>query len=135
MDRALFAVAAVVLAAVVAGCMMGATPRAANLISVQEARTMEDNAGRGDLFVLDVRTAQEFAGGHIAGAVNVDYSQGDFRQRLGELETDKAYIVYCKSGQRSLEARKVMAEMGFNTTYSMVGGIDEWAAKGYPVVS
>ncbi|MDE5550218.1 MAG: rhodanese-like domain-containing protein, partial [Bacteroidaceae bacterium] len=55
--------------------------------------------------VLDVRTADEFNDGHIAGAVNVDVKQGDFLQKAkAVLPTDKTIAVYCRSGKRSANA-------------------------------
>jgi phage shock protein E len=84
--------------------------------------------------VIDVRTPEEYAGGHLGGAVNIDLNSGDFRERINELPKDAAYLVYCRSGSRSAAASAVMAELGFKEIYNMTGGISAWQAAGYPVV-
>jgi phage shock protein E len=84
--------------------------------------------------VIDVRTPQEFAGGHISGAINTDFSATDFREKINNLEKGAAYLVYCHSGGRSAAATRVMKELGFKDIYNMTGGFSSWQAAGLPVV-
>ena len=61
--------------------------------------------------VVDVRTAQEFSGGHIEGAVNIPINVID--RRLGDHAKDKPIIVYCHSGARSASAKRVLTQSGY----------------------
>jgi rhodanese-related sulfurtransferase len=69
-------------------------------------------------FLLDVRTSQEFDGGHIPGAVNVPLD--DLRSRLGELPRDDEIAVYCQVGQRGYLATRILRQAGFDAVN--VGG-------------
>lgn len=76
-----------------------------------------------DVTILDVRTPQEFAEGHIAGAVNVDVSSPDFAQQVSELDPEGTYAVYCRSGNRSRTAMAVMQDAGLSDVFGLEGGI------------
>lgn len=80
--------------------------------------------------LLDVRTPQEFADEHIAGAVNI--SVQTLASRLDELPQDQPIVVYCRSGNRSVTATQILADAGYSKVYDM-GGIIDWKAQGYPV--
>ena len=66
-----------------------------------------------DAVVVDVRTPQEFAEGHLEGALNIDLGSGAFEQQLGALPADGSYVVYCRSGNRSAQAVEIMTKLGF----------------------
>ena len=82
-----------------------------------------------DDVVIDVRTPAEFAGGHVAGAENIDFAAPDFRRRIDRLERNKTYYLYCRSGNRSGTAMKIMKEMGFPDVHN-VGGLTALARAG-----
>lgn len=84
----------------------------------------------GDATIVDVRTPEEFAAGHVAGAVNVDVQADDFDARIAELPTDGAYVVYCRSGNRSAQAVERMRDLGF-ADLTDGGGLDDMTAAGY----
>ena len=76
--------------------------------------------------VLDVRTADEFAEGHIARAVNIDVKQSDFMEKAkATLPKGKTIAVYCRSGRRSANACEKLSSEGFKT-YNLKGGIIAW---------
>ena len=85
-------------------------------------------------FVLDVRTAGEFADGHLAGAVLLPVQQ--LQGRLGELAAhrDDPVFVYCHSGNRSTVAAKLLVDSGFTNVTNLRKGISEWKASGQPLV-
>lgn len=87
-------------------------------------------AAPADATIVDVRTPEEFAAGHVAGAVNVDVQADDFDARIAELPTDAAYVVYCRSGNRSARAVERMGALGF-TELTDGGGLEDMAAAGY----
>ncbi|MXO58652.1 rhodanese-like domain-containing protein [Altererythrobacter salegens] len=88
---------------------------------------------RPQLAVLDVRTPEEFAAGHIAGATNIDFKNEDFAAQIAALPKDKDYIVYCRTGHRSGQALEAMQGMGFQHVANMEGGITAWQDGGLPV--
>jgi rhodanese-related sulfurtransferase len=102
-------------------------------ITTQEASTLiQNNQDNPDFVILDVRTHDEFAGGHIANALNLDYQSDTFRDELNKLDKNKTYLVYCGSGGRSAGAIAVMKELGFKEAYNMLGGISQWKTEGLP---
>ena len=84
--------------------------------------------------ILDVRTAQEFAAGHLPGAVNADVESPGFAAALDGLDPAASYAVYCHSGRRSGIALDEMSQAGFTDAYDLAGGISAWAAAGGQVV-
>ncbi|MDO5499555.1 MAG: rhodanese-like domain-containing protein [Propionibacteriaceae bacterium] len=87
-----------------------------------------------DTVVLDVRSPEEYAQGHLPGAVNIDVNGADFEQRIAELDKTVPYAVYCRSGSRSATAVDIMAGQGFTSTYHLDGGIGAWTSSGRAVV-
>ncbi|OUR99313.1 rhodanese [Flavobacteriales bacterium 33_180_T64] len=80
--------------------------------------------------ILDVRTPEEVALGIIPNAIIIDIFKGQgFIDELNELDTSKNYYVYCKAGSRSAQACSVMNQLGFKTTYNLIGGFTEWTGK------
>ena len=82
--------------------------------------------------LIDVRTREEFASGHLVGSVNYDIYLNDFDAQLAALDKTKPVMVYCKGGGRSAEACEKLEQMGFGQIYDMGGGIMAWEAKGFP---
>lgn len=80
--------------------------------------------------IIDVRTPEEFATGHLVGAVNIDVQGAAFTDEVSALDPAGAYVVYCRSGNRSAAATAMMAELGFTELYDL-GGIQDWVAAGY----
>ncbi len=76
--------------------------------------------------IVDVRTAEEFQSGHIPGAINIDVTAPDFAQQVGELDKDKSYAIYCRSGNRSRAAQAQMMQAGLGETLALEGGINVW---------
>ena len=77
--------------------------------------------------LVDVRSAEEYAEGHLAGAVNVDVNKSDFADWVSEMGDTVA--VYCLRGGRSLKAAKLLAAKGI-VVYNLAGGITEWQNSG-----
>jgi len=86
--------------------------------------------------LIDVRTPEEYASGHIEGSTNSDYNnQEAFIPFLNSLDKNGAYLVYCRSGNRSAKAMKLMEEKGFINITNLSGGIIAWQAAALPLVS
>ena len=85
--------------------------------------------------IIDVRSREEFAAGHLEGAINLDYEGGTLEAELGSLDQDADYSVYCQSGRRSALATTLMTEAGF-TEVTDLGGIDAAAmSTDLPVIT
>ena len=86
-----------------------------------------------NIVVLDVRTASEFAEGHIEGAINIDQGQSDFMDKArAALPADKKIAVYCRSGRRSANAAGRLGGEGYQCV-NLKGGIIAWKEAGMPV--
>lgn len=85
--------------------------------------------------LVDVRTAEEHAAGHLAGAEMIDVNAPGFADRVAQLDRDEPVVIYCRSGNRSETARDVMADLGFSDVADIDGGIVAWQAAGLPVVT
>jgi thioredoxin len=81
--------------------------------------------------ILDVRTPQEFAAGHIDNALNINWLGDDFVVNAEKLNKTKPVFVYCKTSNRSPLAAAKLEELGFTTIYNMQGGLLKWDAEGF----
>lgn len=78
------------------------------------------------VIILDVRTIEEFQKGNITGAQNIDVNQQSFKTAIKQLDKDKIYLVYCRSGMRSLKASHILCEAGFTKVYNLSNGYLGW---------
>jgi phage shock protein E len=84
--------------------------------------------------VIDVRTAAEYAAGHLQGAINIDVEGSAFATEIGKLDMTGTYVVYCHSGRRAGVAMEQMTGLGFKNVTN-AGGIEAAAnATGLPIV-
>lgn len=110
-------------------------------VSVQEAKEMIEKGD--DIFVLDVRTPDEFNSSHIKGATLIPVSNAFgsnlsqdslLKVRIDEVPKKKV-LIYCRTGRRSGTAGTMLVNAGYSQVYNMIGGITAWTDAGYPVVS
>ncbi len=83
--------------------------------------------------LIDVRTVEEYAEGHLANSLNVDFNNPAFKDNILILDKNKEYAVYCASGVRSGKAADLMRAEGFGAVYTLTGGIKTWKEKGLPL--
>jgi hydroxyacylglutathione hydrolase len=83
--------------------------------------------------VLDVRSAKEWEGGHIAGSVNIPLNH--LRERIDEVPADRPIAVHCEGGYRSAIAASVLAQEGRKKVFDLVGGYKAWVASKLPTES
>ncbi len=121
-----------VAAAVSVGC--GGDTATARVETVPAATAAEILTGNGDAILLDIRTPGEFGTGHLEDAINIDFYADDFEQRIGALDRDLSYVVYCRSGNRSGAAMELFRELSFVDVVDVEGGIVAWSEAGLPVV-
>ena len=82
-----------------------------------------------DAILIDVRTDREIAQGKIDGALEMNIMSPSFKNKIQPLNKDKTYLMYCRSGQRSAKACRIMAKEGFSVLYNLEGGYKAWEAK------
>ena len=95
-------------------------------IKPDRAKLMMSDLDKNSYEVIDVRTANEFAAGHIKGARNYNLYDVDFRKKIARLDPAKTYFLICRSGNRSTSACKNMAKSGFKNLYNISGGMTAW---------
>jgi rhodanese-related sulfurtransferase len=100
-------------------------------ISVSDANAMIQSSP--NLLVVDVRTSQEYAQGHLKGAMNIPLS--DLPVQIGGLDRNRPILVYCQTGVRSAQAATMLVNAGFTQVYDMEGGLTAWINAGYPTVT
>ncbi|ANH83826.1 thioredoxin [Niabella ginsenosidivorans] len=82
--------------------------------------------------LIDVRTPEEYAGGHVAGFININWNDSAFAKKTDLLPKDQPTYVYCLSGGRSAKAAGFLRQHGFTRVYEMEGGMMKWRAAGLP---
>ncbi|SRR5690606_1888687 len=83
--------------------------------------------------ILDVRTADEFRGGHVIGAEHLDFYRPDFRQCIEQKDRTIRYLVYCRRGIRGQKTMELMHQCGFPDVVNIRGGYENWVSQGLPV--
>ena len=115
--------------------MLGLTACSQENFENTDVTGFEELLNEPNTIVLDVRTAEEYAESHIAGAVNIDQAQSDFlAEAKAKLSVDKTVAVYCRSGRRSASAAGRLAAEGFRCV-NLTGGILAWKEAGKPVTT
>lgn len=115
MERSLLVVLAIAVTCVLAGCFLFHTD-----VSGDQAREMVASGAT----LVDVRTPEEFASGHIEGAMNIPVQH--LERRLGDLPNKQATIVvYCRSGSRSARAEKILRAAGYEHIHNL-GAMSRW---------
>lgn len=98
-----------------------------------DASAFAERLSKGNTQLVDVRTAAEYAEGHIAGAANFDWTNGQLEQRAQELDKSKPVLLYCASGRRSAAACDYLNEEGFTDVVDLAGGLATWMDADMPV--
>ncbi len=83
--------------------------------------------------IIDVRTPAEFASGHVDGARNLDVQSPAFASDIAALAASGTYVVYCRSGNRSAQAKKLMEGAGLSVIDG--GGLTDMQSAGFPVTA
>jgi rhodanese-related sulfurtransferase len=104
------------------------------ITSKQAADLIQKEKNDPNFMILDVRTPAEYQSGAIAGAINIDFYAADFKTRLSQLDKNKKYLEYCRTGNRSAQAAAMMKELKIREVYDLSGGVVAWTQAGYPLV-
>lgn len=98
------------------------------------APVFRDSLRNGNVQLLDVRTANEYSQGHLAGAFQADWNNPEqFKERTASLDKEKTLYIYCLAGSRSAAAQKWLLQSGFTKVVNLRGGINAWNLEDYPL--
>lgn len=120
----------IILGLATAGCQaQNASTGVVNMdVGVEDFATALSNSN--EALLLDVRTDKEFMEGHLMGATQLDFFRDDFKEEVEKLDRSRPVFVYCRSGNRSGKAAKLMKELGFAEVYNLEGGFGAWSSAG-----
>ena len=82
--------------------------------------------------LIDVRTIEEYNGGHIESAKNIDFNGSNFESEIAKIDKEKTVFVYCLSGGRSSAAASFLEKKGYKNVIELVGGMMAWRSEGLP---
>ena len=82
--------------------------------------------------LIDVRTMEEYNGGHIESAKNIDFNGSNFESEIAKIDKEKTVFVYCLSGGRSSAAASFLEKKGYKNVIELVGGMMAWRSEGLP---
>jgi len=92
--------------------------------------TLQEHLAKDTLQLIDVRTPEEYAQGHIPGAKLINVYDADFIAQVAQnFNKETPVYVYCRSGKRSVKAAKLLRKAGFQSLYNLKKGYNAWAAK------
>lgn len=102
-----------------------------DLASINATQYEQEYFKKNNHVLIDVRTAQEFKGGHIQGAKNIPLHE--VAGKLKQIPRDKTVVVVCQSGSRSKSACRMLKDAGYENVINLSGGTFGWRMKGKPV--
>ncbi len=103
-------------------------------VEVTDPNGFEKKMAETDVQLLDVRTPEEYASGHLPNAQNCDVLADDFTEKVAVLDKEKPVMVYCKMGGRSSKAAAKLKELGFKHITDLEGGIMNWESADKTIV-
>jgi len=105
-------------------------PKISKMLDLTQDQWSEQLATDADAVIIDVRTPVEVSEGYIPDALHMNIQNaGSFMQKTQELDKSKNYYIYCRMGGRSKQACMIMNSMGFENTYNLMGGFENWQGE------
>lgn len=123
---------ATLLVAILMGACSAGSP-GTTLLPAQADSLIQAKAKDSTFLLLDIRTPQEYAMGHIAGSRLIDFYAPDFEAQIAKLPRKAPILMYCRSSNRSGKALEMMKSMGFQDVRHLSGGIISWQAEARPL--
>ncbi len=110
--------------------VQGVTQQISSLPPLQFNELLQTNK----YLLLDIRTADEYAAGHLENAKQIDYYQTQaFSDYLDRLDKNAKYLIYCRTGKRSSVASQIMQSKGFEDVTELLGGYNAWVTVGLSI--
>jgi rhodanese-related sulfurtransferase len=121
------------LLALALGVALPACSNGGDATSISQQEVLRRIGQAGAPLLLDVRTPEEFASGHVPGAVNIPYDAVEERSAELSAHRDQEVVVYCEKGGRAAKASRSLADAGFRSILHLDGDMSGWRAAGLPV--
>jgi rhodanese-related sulfurtransferase len=102
-------------------------------ISANDAKKLIDGNSKNELTILDVRTFDEYCGGHISGAANTPVETLENSPIFSTMDKDHLILVYSQNGQRGSQAGQIFVNNGFKKVYNLDGGVVSWANENFSI--
>lgn len=103
-------------------------------ISPQDAlKLIKEHEDDPNFAILDIRSDEEFAAGHIPGAESLHYEGHEFQKKVENLDKEKEYVIYCKLGVRGGYILSQMKDSGFRKAHNIQGGFVGWKVSKLPL--
>ncbi len=122
---------AIILGTLVATAAFAEDPESTKVPSISAAELHARRESGAAPVVIDVRTPEEYASGHIPGAVNVPFDQ--VAQRIAEIDAPHGVALYCMVGPRARKGESALLAAGYEKVFHLEGGLAAWQAAGLPV--
>ncbi len=101
------------------------------IVSPEEAESIiESQAAQ----LVDVRSKEQFAAGHLAGAINIPVDSDNLDEVIAALDHKEPVLVYCNGGRQSAQCAKILEDNGFVKIFDLDGGLSKWTASGREIV-
>ncbi|ALC17450.1 hypothetical protein DSOUD_2700 [Desulfuromonas soudanensis] len=113
-------------------CVFSLPAQAGEVRNISPVQARDLVTGDARVFLLDVRTPEEYRQVRIAGAHLIPIDA--LVRRIGEIPADRPLLVYCAVGSRSDQVAGYLARRGYGEVYNMVGGVMGWQLRGLPVI-
>ncbi len=97
----------------------------------KSAEKVARQARKGKIYLVDVRTPEEYRTGHLKYAQNIDFKSAEFKENVGKLQKKKSVYLYCRSGNRSGKAVDTLKILGFADAVN-IGGFENLKKEGLP---
>jgi len=130
MTRRLFLALAVPIALCATASLASAQQKEATIKIVSPSQAVKALKKNPKMVVIDLRTAKEFAQGHIPKAINIDFTGEGFEKEIAKLDRKKSYLIHCRSGARSARSLPTWKKHGFTDVIHLKTGILGWQQVG-----
>ena len=118
------------LVAIVSSCVREHPPVGSSIAASELSARISSGSAP---IILDVRTPEEFASGHIPGALNVPLNELPDRLASLKLSPAEEIVVHCQRGGRAASAEAILHESGYTQVRDLSGHMEAWRGGGYPV--
>lgn len=102
-------------------------------ISVLSVTDFEKKLTKKNVVLVDVRTPEEVADGHLDSALNINFLSENFAGEIEALNKKNTYLIYCRTGKKSRSAADLLEKAGFKRVHMLDGGITAWKDAGKPI--
>jgi len=104
-----------------------------DITAIESYALIKNNTENPNFIIIDIRTPEEYKSGHLADAIIMDYYENTFEKEIDQLDKEKIYLIYCRTGRRTGLAMEIMKDLNFFNVYNMLGGITQWELEELPI--